>query len=397
VPDGCYVLPGLVDLHVHAPQYPQLGKALDRPLEVWLQEYTFPLEARYADPAFARYAYEVLVADLLANGTTTAVMYGTVHDEPNRILVDTCLASGLRSLIGKVAMDHPENCPDFYRDASVEAALAGTEDLIGYVQKHPGNRTGLIRPVITPRFIPSCTDATLEGLGALRQSCGCHVQTHCSESDWQHRYAYERFGRSDTESLDRFGLLSRHTVLAHAPLLSEADMILVRDRGSGIAHCPLSNVYFSNAAFPLRTALAKGLRVGLGTDISAGPSASMFSAARMSVAMSRALESGVDPALPPERRGRAQSRIDWRTAFFLATAGGADVIDLPIGRFAIGHFFDAIIVDTRVDGTLSVFDAIDSDEDVLAKILYGATQQNLSAVYVGGHSTLARRKEVAGA
>jgi guanine deaminase len=387
VPSGRYILPGLVDLHIHAPQYPQLGKALDRPLEVWLQQYTFPLEARYADLDFASKAYGALVADLIANGTTTAVMYGTIHDAANRLLVDICLQRGLRALIGKVAMDRHETCPENYRDASTDAALAGTQALIDYVQRHSSNRASLVRPVVTPRFIPSCTDATLEGLGSIGKSCGCHVQTHCSESDWQHQHAINRYGRSDAESLDRFGLLSRRTILAHAPLLTAADMDLVKRSGSGIAHCPLSNVYFSGSVFPLRTAMAKGLRIGLGTDIAGGPSASMFDAARMSIATSRMLEDGVDPAIPPDRRGRSASRIDWQTAFYLATAGGGDVLDLPVGRFVAGHAFDAIIVETQADeGNIRIFDDIDMPEDILAKILHSATPRNITSVFVAGRS-----------
>jgi guanine deaminase len=383
VPGGRYVLPGFVDLHLHAPQYPQLGKALDCSLEDWLARYTFPLEARYADPAFAQRAYDALVADLIANGTTTAVMYGTIHAEANRILVDICVERGLRAFIGKVAMDNPETCPENYRDASPEAALAGTQALIDYVRRRGGS--DLVRAVVTPRFIPSCTDAALAGLAAIGRASGCHVQTHCSESDWQHRYAFTRYGASDAASLDRFGLLSRRTILAHAPLLSEEDMGLVANRGSAIAHCPLSNVYFSNAVFPLKAALAKGLRVGLGTDISGGPSAAMLDTLRMSVAASRLLEEGVDPGLPPQRRGRRGSRIDWRIAFFLATAGGGDALDLPVGRFAVGNAFDALIVDTQADeGSIRIFEEIDTMEDVLAKILHTASRRNIASVFVAG-------------
>jgi guanine deaminase len=385
VPRGRYVLPGFVDLHLHAPQYPQLGKALDCSLEDWLARYTFPLEARYADLAFAQRAYDALVADLIANGTTTAVMYGTIHDAANRILVDICVERGLRAFIGKVAMDNPETCPEDYRDASPEAAIAGTQALIDYVRRRSEN--DLVRPVVTPRFIPSCTDATLAGLAAIGRASGCHIQTHCSESDWQHRYAFARYGSSDAASLERFGLLSRRTILAHAPLLSEQDMDLVASRGSGIAHCPLSNVYFSNAVFPLKTALAKGLRVGLGTDISGGPSAAMLDTLRMSVATSRLLEDGVDPSLPPQRRGRPGSRIDWRTAFFLATAGGGDVLDLPIGRFAVGNAFDALIVDTEIDEAgIRIFEEIDTLEDVLGKILHMAARRNITSVFVAGRA-----------
>jgi guanine deaminase len=282
-------------------------------------------------------------------------------------------------------MDNPETCPDTYRDASPDAALCGTQALIDYITRRGAN--DLVRPVVTPRFIPSCTDATLAGLAEIGRASRCHIQTHCSESDWQHGYAFARFGRSDAESLDRFGLLSRHTILAHATLLSDGDMGLVSERGSGIAHCPLSNVYFSNAVFPLKAALARGLRVGLGTDIAGGPSASLFDSLRMSVAASRLLEEGVDPALPAERRGRPGARIDWRTAFFLATAGGADVLDIPVGRFAPGNKFDAIVVDTQADaGTVRIVEEIDTLEDVLSKILHTACRRNIATVFVAGRT-----------
>ena len=385
IPAGRYVLPGFVDLHIHAPQYPQLGKALHVPLEVWLQRYTFPLEARYADLAFARRSYDTLVGDLLANGTTTALYFATIHQEPTRLLADICLEKGQRALIGKVAMDNPAECPDFYRDASTEAGLAGTHALIEYVNGHPDNSERRVRPVVTPRFIPSCTDAMLEGLGAAAREHGCHVQTHCSESDWEHGYVIARHGVSDAESLDRFGLLTRRSVLAHGNFVSDTDLDRIRERGAGVAHCPLSNVYFSDAVFPLRAALDKGVRVGLGTDISGGPSASMFDSCRMAVAASRLLESGVDAALARESRGRAGARIDFRDAFHLATAGGGDALDLPLGRFAPGNHFDAIVIDPAAPaGTIRIDDDLDEPEDVLQKIIFTASRANIASVFVGG-------------
>jgi guanine deaminase len=383
-PAGGYILPGFVDLHVHAPQYPQLGKALDVPLEVWLQQHTFPLEARYADTAFAGRHYAALVGDLIANGTTTALYFATVHQEATRLLVDICLEKGQRALVGKVAMDNPAECPDYYRDASAAEAIAGTRALIDFCAAHPENH-GLVHPVITPRFVPSCTDPLLEGLGELARECGCHVQTHCSESDWEHGYVLDRYGRTDAETLDHFGLMTRRTVLAHSNLLTDSDMDLIRARGAGVAHCPLSNAYFANAVFPLRAALAKGVRAGLGTDISGGPTASMIEAQRMAISASRMLETGVDPALPPDRRGRPDSRIDFDTAFHLATAGGGAVLDLPVGQFAPGFHFDAILVDPHApNGTMRVWDDLDSDADALQKIVYTASKGNLADVWIGG-------------
>lgn len=383
LPRGCFLLPGFVDLHIHAPQYPQLGTALHVPLEVWLQQHTFPLEARYADLAFAERSYSALVADLLALGTTTALFFATIHQQATRLLVDICLAKGLRALVGKVAMDDPSSCPDYYRDPSAAAAIEGTTALIDYVRGHAGNREALVLPVVTPRFIPSCTDPLLERLGELARHHGCHVQTHCSESDWEHGAVRARYCRSDTESLDGFGLMTRRTVLAHCNLVSDRDLDLIHARGAGIAHCPLSNVYFSNAVFPLRRAIEKGLNVGLGTDISGGPSASLLENCRMAVAASRMLEDGVDARTTPDERGTPDSRIDWKTALHLATAGGAKALDLPTGRFEPGCHFDAIAIDTETAaGTIRLFD--DDLEAVLQKIIYTASRQNIADVWVAG-------------
>ena len=379
---GQYLLPGLVDLHVHAPQWPQLGKALDLPLEQWLQAYTFPLESRYADSAFAQTVYESLVEGLLTNGTTTALYFGTIHLEATQILADVCLKKSQRALIGRVAMDDAQQCPPYYRDASAESAAALTRAFIDYVQSMPGNSSGLIRPVITPRFIPSCTDDLLVRLGSLARETGCHVQTHCSESDWEQRFVLDRCGKTDTAALDGFGLLSRRTILAHANFIDGADIALIRERGCGIAHCPLSNVFFSDAVFPLRKILRHDLHVGLGTDIAGGASPSILDNARHAVIASRTLESGVDPAQDRSQRRRPDSRIDAVTAFWLATAGGGSALDLPIGIFREGFQFDALLVDARArDGNLHL-DIDDTAEDILQKIVYLAGRANVREVWV---------------
>lgn len=392
LPAGQVVLPGFVDLHVHAPQYPQLGLALDEPLEVWLGKYTFPLEARYADLDFARAAYETLVSDLLAGGTTTALYFATVHREATQLLAEICLAKGQRGLVGKVVMDNHDTSPDYYRDETADAAVADTRAVIDHIRALPGNDRVL--PVITPRFIPSCTDDALARLGALAQECGCHVQTHCSESDWAHGYALERYGHTDTVAFDGFGLLTRKTVLAHSVFLTDADMDTVRDAGAGVAHCALSNMYFANAVFPLRRALAKGLHVGLGTDISGGPSASMFEACRTTVQASRLLETGVDPDVPRETRGHPGTSIDMKTAFHLATVGGGEALDLPVGAFKPGYQFDAILIaPDAAEGAIRLFGA--SPADRIEQILYGTTRANIASTFVSGDLVAGWQKFVA--
>ena len=384
--EGQYILPGLVDLHIHAPQWPQLGKALHLPLDQWLLQCTFPMEAKYADRVHAEQVYTSLVDTLLANGTTTAVYFATVHVESTMRLADICLAKGQRGLVGKVAMDDPDQCPDYYRDASATAAIEGTRDLIAYVQALPDNEAGLVRPVITPRFIPSCTDRLLEGLGALAEETACHVQTHCSEGDWEHAFVLERLGRTDTHALHDFGLLRPNTILAHSNFITDEDMDLIGRVRAGIAHCPLANLYFSNAVFPLRAALDKGLQIGLGSDISGGASPSILDNCRHAITASRALEDGVDPALDAADRGRPMSRIDFRIAFWMATAGGAAALNLPVGRFAPDCCFDAVLVDTRRhDSNLMVWQDDDSLEDVLQKIIYNAGRDDIRKVWVNGH------------
>ncbi len=295
------------------------------------------------------------------------------------------MAHGQRALIGKVVMDHPSNPPG-YRDSSATAAIADTRSFIDYVRAHPGNADGRVLPVITPRFIPSCTDEALRGLGALARECQCHVQTHCSESDWAHGYALERFGETDTTALERFGLLGRKTVLAHSNFITDENMGTIARAGSAVAHCPVSNAYFANAVFPLRRALDRGVHAGLGTDISGGPIASIFDAARATVQVSRMLETGVDSALPQAERGLPGSAVTIATAFHLATAGGGIALDLPIGRFAPGYRFDAIAIDSATpDGGIRLFGET-APLAILEKILYTASRANIAEVWVDGRS-----------
>ena len=380
-----YLLPGLVDTHVHAPQWPQLGKALDRPLDEWLQKYTFPLEARYADTEFAERVYRSLVRTLIANGTTTAMYYATIHLESSMRLAEICLEHGQRALVGKVAMDNPEQCPDYYRDASAGQGLEDTGSFMEQVPGMPGNTGGLVLPVITPRFIPACTDEMLRGLGELAQRSGCHVQTHCSEGDWEHAYVLERCGKTDTLSLDGFGLLTPRTVLAHCDFIDDADMGEIKGTETGIAHCPLSNLYFANAVFPARKALDRGLQVGLGTDIAGGANPGILHNCQVAVTASRALEDGVNPDLSATERGAAGARIDFREAFWMATAGGGEALGLKVGKFARGYAFDAIVVDTgEPDSNLIIWEDMDNGDDILQKIIYNADRRNIKRVWVQG-------------
>jgi guanine deaminase len=375
----------MVDLHIHAPQWPQSGGALHLPLYDWLQQCTFPLEAKYADTEFAQKVYSSLVETLIANGTTTALYFATVHLESSKLLADICHKKGQRGLVGKVAMDNPDECPDYYRDVTTEQGLDDTRTLIEYIRAMPGNEDERVLPVVTPRFIPSCTDEMLTGLGQIAKEYNCHVQTHCSESDWEHGYVIERHGVRDTASLDNFGLLGNKTVLAHSNFINNTDMQTIKQRQTGIAHCPLSNFYFSNAVFPARKALDNGLDVGLGTDIAGGPNPSLLHNCNEAITASRTLEEGVNPDLPAEQRGSPNTRIDFKEAFWMATTGGGRALDLKIGLLKEGYAMDAMVIDTAVaDSNLIIWDEFDSEEDILQKIIYNASRNNIRKVWVQG-------------
>jgi guanine deaminase len=334
--DDVVLLPGMVDTHLHAPQWPQLGIALDLPLERWLFEYTFPLEAKFASTAFAETVWDHMVPSLLSHGTTTAVYHSSIHEGATTALADACVRHGQRAFVGRVAMDHPEGTPEWYRDNDATTAVAASARSIDAVRRADGG-LGLVHPMITPRFVPACTDALLTGLGELAAATGVRVQTHCSESDWEHRHVLDRCGVTDARALDCFGLVRDHSVLAHATHLTDDDRALLASTGAGVAHCPLSNAYFSNRPFSARAALDAEVRVGLGTDVAGGPSPSLLSQCSHAVAASQQLgDSG----------GGAGARIDVATAFWMATLGGAELIGANVGLIAPGRSFDAIAVRT---------------------------------------------------
>ena len=384
VPAGSVLLPGLVDLHVHAPQWPQLGTGLDMPLERWLFEHTFPLEARCADLGFADAVWTDLVGTLLRHGTTTAVYFATNDTAATTALAATAMAKGQRAYVGRVAMDHPEGTPEWYRDGSAAAGVAESLRSIEEIRAIDGGR-GLVQPIVTPRFAPACTDALLSGLGELAAATGALVQTHCSESDWAHGYSLDRFGVTDTVALDRAGLLRPGTVLAHSNHVTDDDASLIVGRASGIAHCPLSNSYFADAVLPVRHLLERGVRIGLGTDVAGGASPSVLHQCHDAVTVSRMLRDGVDRRLERPDRGVAGSAIDTTTAFWLATVGGASVLGAPVGLIEVGRRFDAVVVDTTSrSGALRVWPEVDDAERTFEKIVRLAAACDITDVWVDG-------------
>ena len=366
LPEGTVLVPGFVDTHLHAPQWPQLGTALDLPLDQWLFEYTFPLEARFVDLELAQRVWDHMVSSLLRHGTTTVTYYGSIHEAATTALAETCARLGQRAFVGRCAMDHPDGTPEWYRDPSATASVEASARSVEAIRAIGSD---LVEPILTPRFIPACTDAALAGLGELAAATGTLVQTHCSEGDWEHGHVLERCGVTDAHALDGFGLMRDHTVLAHATHLDDTDRALIAARGAGAAHCPLSNVYFSERAFSARKAIDAGMRVGLGTDVAGGPSPSLFAQCGHAMAAARRRVDEGDP----------DALIDTTAAFWMATAGGADLVGVEAGVIEPGRWFDAVAM--RLPDTVLADDDWTSRFERLVRL---ATPDDIESVWVAG-------------
>jgi len=382
--NGQYLLPGMIDLHIHAPQWPQAGKGLDLPLDQWLQTYTFPLESRYQDIEFAKSIYPRLVNTYLSHGTTTAVYFATVDVDASVYLAKECLKQGQRAFVGKVAMDEKSMCPDYYVDDDYQASIDLTEHFIQNVRALNGN-DGLVEPIVTPRFAPTCSREAMKGLGDLAQKYQCAVQTHASESDWARDFSAKKYGKTDVELYQEAGLLGPRTLLAHSIFLTQNDLDIVKHHGSSLAHCPLSNIFFANAALPCRELLDNNIQLGLGSDVAASPYPSLFRSCFDAVTHSRARENGVDYHLSSEQRGTTDARITLLEAYWMATIGGAKSLQLNAGSIQSGQLFDAVCIDSTHE-EFNIFPALDSEQDIFEKIIAYTDRNHIIKVWVNGQA-----------
>ena len=331
------IIPGLVDLHTHAPQYAFRGTGMDCELLEWLCRYTFPEEARYVDPDYSARAYELFAEQMKGSATTRAVIFGTVHREATLLLMDLMEATGIVSYVGKVNMDR--NAPDELQEPSPDASAFDTFGFINHVIKRGYLRT---MPILTPRFIPSCSDEMLNELSEVRRAYNLPVQSHLSENPEEVELV-KRLVPSAAfygEGYDRFGLFGgeTRTIMAHCVHSTDAEVERIRERGVWVAHCPNSNMNLCSGIAPVRRYLEKGIRVGLGTDVAAGQTESMFRAMTDAIQVSkmrwRYLDSGARPLSFPE-------------SFYLATKGGGSFFG-KVGSFEPGFEFDAIVLDDSI-------------------------------------------------
>ena len=325
------ILPGLVDLHVHASQYAYRGLGMDLELLDWLERTAFPEESRFARLDYARRAYAIFTEQLRASATTRACIFATIHRPAALLLMEDLERAGLPCFVGKVNMDR--NSPDILRETTAES-LSETRRWL-----EESGDFELVRPILTPRFTPSCTDELMAGLGELQKEFHVPVQSHlsenCSEIQWVSELCPNT--RFYGEAYERFGLFGGGcpTVMAHCVWSGEEERKRMKDNGVFIAHCPQSNMNVSSGIAPVRTFLREGQRVGLGSDVAGGAHLSIFRAMTDAIQCSKLRWRLVDQDVPA---------LTLAEALYLATKGGGAFFG-KVGSFEPGYAFDAIVMD----------------------------------------------------
>ena len=328
----CLLIPAMNDLHVHAPQYRNQGIAMDLELLPWLRNYTFPEEMKYADRAYAERMYRRFVRDLWRFGTMRACVFATIHTESTRLLMNLFLEAGMGAFVGKVAMNR--HCPKELSE-SLEEMTKGYEELVAEFNEPEA----LVRPIITPRFIPSCSPNMLRSCGALAAKYQLPVQSHLSENKSEIALVQSLEPESSCygDAYDQYGLFGQTpTVMAHCVWTDGEELELMKRRGVMVAHCPTSNFNLASGMAPIRKFLNEGLHVGLGSDISGGHDLSIFRTMVYAIQVSKILH----------QQNNERAFLSLSEAFWMATKSAGSFFG-RVGSFEPGYEFDALVIDDR--------------------------------------------------
>ena len=323
------ILQSLADLHLHAPQYPLMGTGMDLPLLEWLEAYAFPTEARCADSDYARELYRLLARDLAMNGTTRVCMFSSLHTDATLILMEELERAGIVGYVGKVNMDR-NSAPGLLQETT-EESMGETLRWLEACQDFPH-----VKPILTPRFIPSCTDALMAFLGKLARERDLPAQSHLSENlaeiEWVRRLHPDC--RQYWEAYAKFGLWDSRTLMAHCVWSDRRERAAMREAGVTVVHCADSNLDLCSGFAPVRVMLDEGLKVALGSDVAGGDHLSMFDAVAAAIRSSKA------------RRIMDDWQTDFLTvpeAWYLGTSAGAAYFgDAP--GFAPGNPLHALVL-----------------------------------------------------
>lgn len=364
----CLIIPGLVDLHIHAPQYSFRGLGMDMELLEWLEANTFPEEAKYASLEYAEKAYRIFADNMRRSATARACIFGTVHRKATLLLMDLMEQTGLGTMVGKVNMDR--NCPDYMIEGTEESAGETLEWIKDVLHRKYQNT----RPILTPRFTPSCTDELMEDLKKLQLRYGLPLQSHLSENQGEIAWVRQLCPWAEFygEAYDRFGLFGADcpTVMAHCVYSDEKETARMKENGVFIAHCPESNMNVSSGIAPVRRYLEQGLHVGIGSDVAGGSSENLFRAMAHAVQASKLRWRIADSSLEP---------LTAEEVFYMASKGGGAFFG-KAGSFEPGYEFDAVVLD---DARLAHPQKLDV-RSRLERMIYLADEREVSAKYVKG-------------
>ena len=330
---GCLIIPGLIDLHIHAPQFSFRGTNMDLELIDWLNRYTFPEEAKYSDLEYADKAYSMFAENMKKSATARASIFGTKHRKATELLMDKMEESGLISYVGKVNMDRES--PDSLQEKNQYDSAFNT---FGWINDVAGKYERTY-PILTPRFIPSCSDELMEELCEIQKAYNLPIQSHLSENPGEIQWVKELCPESYFygENYDKWGLFGGDvkTIMAHCIYSTEEETELIKERGVFVAHCPTSNFNLSSGLAPVRKYISKGIQVGLGSDVAGGHTESIFRAMTDAVMASKMYWRLIDSDYAP---------LTFNEVFYLATKGGGAFFG-KVGSFEKGYEYDAVVID----------------------------------------------------
>ena len=360
------IIPGFVDLHFHAPQLSNRGLGMDKELLPWLESYTFPEEAKYSNLDYAEKAYKKVVKELWKYGTTRSVLFGTIHKDSTNILMDFLDKAGLGAYVGKVNMDR--NSPDFYIEETSKS-LKDTEEWL----EETHNKYDMVKPIITPRFVPTCTSDLMKGLGELARKYNVPVQSHLSENQGEIDWVSNLHPESSFygEVYNNYGLFGHQpTIMAHCVHGNDDEIELMAKNNVYVAHSPHSNNNLSSGIAPIRKLVEKGIPVGLASDISGGHAVSMTSVMAAAAQVSR---------LKWLEMNKEYEALSTPELLYLATKGGGSFFG-KVGSFEEGYEFDALVID---DESLKDLNQRTLEER-LERYIYIGDDRNIIERYVAG-------------
>lgn len=376
--ERCVVIPGLIDIHAHLPQYRAVART-EKELLPWLERHIFPLEKNFNTAAAEREA-PYFFQELARYGTTCAVLYTTVFADSCDTVFQAAEASGLRAIIGQVMMDRISYSGIEDPARRREAALRESEILC---KRWHGEADGRLEYAFSPRFAVSCSAELMQEAAELAQKYGAYIQTHLSENHAEIATVRELFpdSKSYTQVYESCGLLGPKSILGHAIHLDDEEIRLLAETQSAIAHCPTSNFFLNSGLMPLDRLRAAGLRIGLGSDVAGGPELNMWQVMRSALDVQKA-RYFQDPSVPVPTPAEV---------FHLATQGGADALgkSLTLGSLDVGKEADFVILDpSRIMpfGRETHWDADMSGEQILSLLVYRGDDRAVVETFVRGRS-----------